>query len=156
MLPHFRPLCSSVAAGADKTTDDQPLTREEAQQLLARTEAIYRSVTGPRRRVATAALILAGLFGVLTLVSGVQWLQTRSQVEQVVDEPLVEALGVEIPDPRPAMERARLRIQALVWGVATAGAAAVMLLFAALHLVARPPAAVRALERDLASGPRAP
>lgn len=87
------------------------------------------------------------LFGVLMLVSGVQWLQTRSQIEQVVDEPIVEALGVEMPDPRPAVERARLRIQSLVWAVAMVAAAAFALLFAAIHLVARPDRTLRSLEQ---------
>ena len=101
--------------------------------------------------MAGAALVLAGLFALLTLFSGFQWLDTKSQVADVADKPLVEALGVEIPDPRPAVERTMLRMQALVWGAATAGAATFTLLFSAVYLVARPDAALRPRHRTPAA-----
>jgi hypothetical protein len=41
------------------------------------------------------------------------------------------------------MERAQLRIQALVWGVAGVAAAMLGLLFSAVYAVARPPGGLR-------------
>jgi hypothetical protein len=131
---------------------EQPLTRPEADALLHYVEATYRAVTAPQRRVAMAALVLAALFGVLTLIGGVQWLRTRARIDDVADKPLVEALGVAIPDPRPAMERAQLRIQALVWGVAGVAAAMLGLLFSAVYAVARPPGGLRGPLRQPPAG----
>ena len=119
---------------------EQPLTRTEARALLQYAEATYRSVTASQRRIAAAALALTVVFALLCLISGVQWLQTRSRVAAVVDAPLVEALGVEIADPRPALERMQLRVQALAWGGATGATGLLALLLGAIYLVARPPA----------------
>lgn len=122
---------------------EQPLTRAEAQALLSYAEATYRSVTASQRRIAVVALALATVFGLLSLVSGSQWLQTRSSIDDVVDEPLVEGFGIQVPDPRPALERAQLRIQSLIWGVAAAASVALTLLFAAVYAIVRPIGGVR-------------
>lgn len=119
----------------------EALTRAEAQALLGYVEATYRSVTSSRRRIATALLAVAILFGLLCLVSAVQWASTRARIAAVEDAPLVEALGVEIPDPRPAIERGQLRLQALVWQLITIAAGAIALVFLALWALTRPPPA---------------
>lgn len=120
---------------------DQSLTRSEAQALLAYVEATYRSVTATRRRVAIGALAVAIVFGLLSLFSAVQWLTTRASIDDVADRPLVDVVGVEIPDPRPALERGQLRLQSMVWGFVSAGTGMVALLFGVLYLLARPPRA---------------
>lgn len=131
---------------------DQPLSRAEAQALLAYVEATYRSVTATRRRIATAALAVAIVFGLLCAASAIQWAATRARIAAVDDTPLVEALGVEIPDPRPALERGQLRLQALVWQLASAGTGVVTLLFAALYALLRPSAAPPRPAADPRSG----
>ena len=123
---------------------DQPLSRAEAQALLSYAELTYRSMTATRRRVAMAALTVALLFALIAVGGAVQWASTQSRLAAVEDAPLVEALGVEIPDPRPAIERGQLRLQALVWQVVTLTAGASALLFGALYLLARPPTGPKA------------
>jgi hypothetical protein len=119
--------------------DDQPLTRTEAEALLRYAEATYRATTAWRRRLAAAAAVFAVLFGLLFLVSAAQWWITSASIDDVVDAPLVEALGVEVPDPRPALERAQLRIRALLWGLAACGTGSALLVFGGAYFVVRPP-----------------
>lgn len=116
---------------------EQPLTRAEAQALLQYAEATYRSVTAYRRRIATAALAMALVFGLLFLLTAAQWLSTRARVDDVADVPLIEVVGVEVPDPRPALERAQLRIQSLLWGALAGASGAAATLFVAVYLIAR-------------------
>ena len=136
---------------------DQSLTRAEAQALLQYVELTYRSVTATRRRVATAALAVAILFGLLCAISTVQWATTRSSIDAVADESLIEVVGVRIPDPRPALERTQLRLQALVWGLAASVTGAVTLLFLAVYGLARvpppPELPIRKAGTPSASGP---
>lgn len=117
---------------------DQTLTRAEAQVLLAYAERTYRSVTDVRRRLSRVALIVAVLVSILFVIALLEWLSTRAAVDDVEDRPLVEALGVEIPDPRPAVERAQLRVQAAFWGFASLVTAAAALLFLAFWALTRP------------------
>ena len=117
---------------------DEPITRDEAHALLQYAEATYREVTSTRRRLARVALIVTAVFALLFVVTASQWLGTRNRVDDVRDAPLAGALGVEIPDPRPALERAQLRIQALLWGSLSAVSAVAALLSFAAHVIARP------------------
>ena len=133
--------------------DEPPLSRAEAQALLRYAEATYRATTASQRRIATAALALTCLFALITLVAGVQALRIRAGVDDVADRPLVEALGVQIADPRPFMERAQLRIEAVVLGVAAAGAGLITLLCLAVFAIARPPGGLRGLPKPRAGGP---
>ncbi len=125
--------------------EEQPLSRAEAQALLQYAEATYRSVTTYRRRVAAAAVALMIVFGLVCVFAAAQWLSTRSRVDDVPDRALVEALGVEIPDPRPAVERGQLRLQSLLWGVVTGAAATMTLLSLAVYLMSRPPGGLRGI-----------
>lgn len=120
---------------------DQPLTRAEAQSLLSYAELTYRSMNATRRRVAMTALTIAILFGLVAVAGAVQWASARSRTAAIEDVPLADVLGVEIPDPRPAIERGQLRLQALVWQVVTLATGTSALLFFALYLLARPPTA---------------
>lgn len=129
---------------------DEALTRAEARALLAYADVTYRAVTSLRRRVATVALAVAVMFGVASIVSTVQWASTRSDVAAVADDPLVDVLGVQIPDPRPAIERAQLRVQMLLWGFGALATAAPALVSLAVYLIVRTPpvpAAVLELQR---------
>ncbi len=134
---------------------DQPLTRAEAQALLGYVELTYRAVTATQRRIAVAALTVAVVFGLLAATAGVQWATTRSAIDEVRDEPLVDVVGVQIPDPRPALERGQLRLQSLVWGVIAAAAAAVALLSLIVFLLARPPRAPALPARQVQPPPAA-
>ena len=126
----------------------EPLTRAEARALLAYAEVTYRSVTSLRRRIATVALAIAVLFGILCVASTIQWAGTRFRLTAVADEALIDALGVQIPDPRPVIERGQLRVQMLLWGFGALTTAAITLLSLGIYAVVRPPPlppAVRAL-----------
>ena len=133
--------------------DEQALTRAEARALLAYADVTYRSVTSLRRRVATIALAVAVLFGVLCIVSTVQWAGDRARLARVTDEALVDVLGVQVPDPRPAIERGQIRVQILLWGFGAATSGAVTLLFLAIYCVLRPPALPSAVRELNAAAP---
>lgn len=117
---------------------DEPMTRADAAVLLAYSQAIHRAITEQRRRQAAVALAVTLLFGALAVWAGLQWSSTRQAVAEVPDDPLIEVLGVRIPDPRPAVQRTELRVRALLWGAGAAGATTIALLAAAAYLLVRP------------------
>lgn len=110
----------------------------ELERLLRYAELTYRAVTEQRRRQAVVALVVGGVFAVVTVFAGLQWQSVRSQVGEVADADLVEALGIRIPDPRPAIQRGELRLKAFVWGVVTVGALVLTVLALAVHQMVRP------------------
>lgn len=118
---------------------EEPLTRAEARALLAYADLTYRSVTSMRRKIAAMVLVLAVLFGLLCIVTAVQWAGDRSRLAAIEDRPLVDALGVQIPDPRPAFERGAVRVQMLVWGVTAAVSAVLTVLCLGVYWLVRPP-----------------
>jgi hypothetical protein len=128
---------------------DEPLTSADAQALLRYAQVTYGAVTEQRRRLAIAFLAIAVLFGAVTLVCAVKWGTTAAQIDQVRDAALVDTLGVRVPDPRPAFERAELRMRAFGWAVVAAGSGLIALVAAGLFALVRPtalPAELQALE----------
>jgi type VI protein secretion system component VasF len=119
--------------------DDDRLTKDDAERLLRYAELTFRAVTDQRRRLAIIALSIAALFGLVALFGGFQSLSLRSQIDDVEDATLVEAVGVEIPDPRPAIERTGLRLMAFVWGVLAIASLIPTLLALLTYAVIRPP-----------------
>lgn len=125
------------------------MSRGDAEVLLRYSQAIFRAVTEQRRRQATAALIVAVLFGLISLWSLAQWVTTRNAVAEVPDDPLIEVVGVGIPDPRPALQRGELRLRAFVWGAAAVASGTMLLLGALAYFLVRPtplPRHLRALD----------
>lgn len=118
---------------------EEPLTRAEARVLLAYADLTYRSVTSVRRKIAVGALVLAVAFGLLCAVGASQWASDRSRLAAIEDRALVDALGVEVPDPRPAFERALLRVQMLFWGFIAAAAGGMTVLWLGVYWLVRPP-----------------
>jgi hypothetical protein len=116
----------------------EPLTRADAQALLRYAQITYTAVTEQRRRFATGFLVIAVLFGVIALVCAVKWAATAAQIDSVEDAALVDTLGVRVPDPRPAFERAELRMRAFGWAVVTAGAGLIALMAAGAFTLLRP------------------
>ena len=106
--------------------------------LLRYAEATYRAVTEQRRRQAAVALGVVLVFGLVTLIAGVQWISVRTQVDELPNDPLIEAFGVSIPDPRPAIERVELRIKAFVWGMVSITSLMLSLLAVGTYLMVRP------------------
>lgn len=118
-----------------------PATSEQLEQLQRYAELTYRTLTGQRRRVAAAALVVALVFGLLALLAGVRWADTNRQAAAVQDATLVEGLGLSIPDPRPAVERAELRLRAVVLGIAAVACGGTSLLAVGVWALMHPPAA---------------
>ena len=119
---------------------DEPLTHAQAEAILEYAQLTYTAVTSWRRRLASVALIMATVVGLMCAFSATRWLSTRSELADIPDEALIDVMGVEIPDPRPALERAQLRVVSLLWGFGAGLTGAITLLFLALHALARPPA----------------
>jgi hypothetical protein len=134
---------------------EEPLTRAEARALLAYADLNYRAVTSVRRKVSGGALVLAAVFAVLCGVAAVQWASDRSRLAAIEDRPLVEALGVELPDPRPAIERGQVRVQMLFWGFAAGTTAGLTLLWLGVYWLLRPPPVPPEI-RDLQARPPPP
>ena len=118
---------------------DEPLTRAEGKVLLEYAHLTYDAVTSYRRRLARIALGMAAIVGVLCIFSATQWLSTSNRVSEVGDETLVEAMGVQIPDPRPALERGQLRVIATLWEFVTIASGVITVMFLAAYALARPP-----------------
>ena len=125
---------------------------DPSAQLLRYAEATYQVVTEQRRRHAAVAMGVAVTFGLVALVAGLQWAALRSDIADLPDKPLIEALGVEIPDPRPAIERTELRIKAFVWGVVSISSLVLCLFAVGVYQLVRP----TALPRDPEAGPDPP
>ena len=111
----------------------------DTERLLRYADLTYRAVTDQRRRLAVVALSIAALFGLATLVGGFQSLSLRSRIATVEDAALVDAMGVQIPDPRPAIQRTELRLMAFVWSVVAIAALIPTLLALLTYVVVRPP-----------------
>jgi hypothetical protein len=100
---------------------------------------LYHVVTAGLRRAAWTLVIIALLLGLAAAWSTNQASELLAQADAIEDSPLAEGFGITIPDPRSTIERAELRVRAMVYngfavvtGLMTAGT-----LFAALLL--RPP-----------------
>lgn len=118
---------------------EEPLTRAEARVLLAYADLTYRSVTSMRRKLAAGALVLAVVFGLLCILGAMQWASDRSQLAAIEDRTLIDTLGVQVPDPRPAFERGQVRVQMLFWGVVAATSGGMTLLWLGVYWLVRPP-----------------
>lgn len=112
-------------AKARLLTEPAPTTSSPDGAML-----LYQAVTAGQRRAATLLAVVAVLFGVVALWSVGRYAALREQVDAVEDAALVDQFGVRIPDPRPAIERAELRVRstafgslAVVAGLMAAGAA---------------------------------
>ena len=106
--------------------------------LLRYAQVTYAAMTEQRRRLSTALLGIAVLFGAIALLCAVKWGTTVAQIDEVRDAALIDTLGVRVPDPRPAFERAELRIRAFGWAVVAVGSGVVALVAAALYALVRP------------------
>lgn len=118
---------------------DDPLSAAQGAELLRYVELTYRAVTEQRRRQAAVSVALSVIFGFAGLWAGSQWLATRNRVDRIRDEPLVEMLGVQVPDPRPAFERGELRMRSMLWGMLAAAACVLSLLAIGVYLLVRLP-----------------
>lgn len=128
---------------------DEPLTRAQGQALLEYAHLTYEAVTSYRRRVAKVALGMAAVVGVLCIFSASQWLSANNRLSEVPDEALIDALGVQIPDPRPGLERVQLRVIATLWEFVTVASGVITLMFVAAYALARPPREPRHLRAAL-------
>ena len=136
--------------------EEQPLTRREAEALLVYAEATHRTVTGFRRRIAAVGVVVAVTFGAISGWALLQWGSTRTQIAAVPDDPLIEGLGIRIPDPRPAVQRGELRVRSLLWAVVALGSGVVALLGLGLFLLVRPAPLPPGLRDRPVTAPRAP
>ena len=119
---------------------EEPLSRAEARALLAYADVTYRSVTSVRRKLARGAVVLAVVFGVGCAWATTQWAADRSRLDAIEDRPLVDVMGVQLPDPRPAIERSQVRVQVLFWGFVAVSAGGMTLLWLGVYWLIRPPA----------------
>lgn len=103
-------------------------------------EATYRLLHHQRRHAAGLALAITLVFGLGAVLAGFQWLNLRGDIDAIQDRQLAEGFGIEIPDPRPALQRTDLRVRAFAWGVAALWSCAVSLLALAMWSLLRPPA----------------
>jgi hypothetical protein len=100
---------------------------------------LYRLVTSWQRRVAWVLAIVTLLFAAACLWSALRAVELNGQAAAVEDVALVDRFGIRIPDPRPAIERAELRVRATAYSglaIGTGLAASVTLLGV---LLVRPP-----------------
>jgi hypothetical protein len=129
------------------------------QLLLALTAANLRSSREQRRRIGAFVLAFAALCAAVALLFAGLWVATDRRADAISDRPLVriDALNVEIPDPRPSLERGTLRLRALVYGVAALASAGVGLVAAVLWVLIRPsrlpPDLVAAMDELSGRGP---
>ena len=100
---------------------------------------LYRVVTTWQRRAAWVLAVVALSFGAVCAWSTLRTLDLRAQADAVEDVTLAQGFGIRIPDPRPTIERAELRVRSTAHG----GLAAVTGLVAATALsgalLIRPP-----------------
>lgn len=105
---------------------------------------LYHAATTGQRRAAWLLAVIAVLFGIVAFWSAVRYADLQEQIDAVRDTALIERFGARIPDPRPAIVRAELRVRATAFG----GLAVVAGLFAvaavAGALLVRPPGESRA------------
>ena len=118
---------------------EEPLSRAEARALLAYADLTYRSVTSMRRKIAAGALVLTAVFGLLCILGAMRWAEDRSQLAAIEDRVLIDTLGVQVPDPRPAFERGQIRVQMLFWGVVAVTTGGMTLLWLGVYWLVRPP-----------------
>ena len=129
----------------------------EHAALLRYAELTYRAVTEQRRRQAAVALGVAAVFGLMAVWSALQWQSTRSTIADVQDASMVDVMGLQVPDPRPMIERGELRLRAFVWGAAAAATAVLALLALGVYAVVRPaPAPAPGELREAVAGPAPP
>lgn len=100
---------------------------------------LYHVVTTGQRRAVWLLAVVAALFAVVALWSTGRYVELRKQVDTVKDSALVERFGVRIPDPRPAIERAELRMRATAFGGLAVVAGLVTVGMAVAALLVRPP-----------------
>lgn len=98
-----------------------------------------------RRALALARLALAAavVLGLVALVAAVTWARLRARAAGVADEALVEAFGMRIPDPRPAVLRAELRLRSVLAGAVALVAALIGAGWLGVWMWARPPRVAR-------------
>ena len=128
-------------------TGSELITQSQATDLLRYAQLTYRAVTEQRRRIALIALVIACVFGVIALWAGSNWLGATSAIDEVEDASIVDVMGVQIPDPRPALERGELRLKAFGWGIVGGTSLLFALLAFGIYLLVRP----TPLPRDLAA-----
>ena len=129
--------------GVDETVParpagSEPITQSQAADLLRYAQLTYRAVTEQRRRIALITLVVACVFGAITLWAGSNWLSAKSAIDDVEDASIVDVMGVQIPDPRPALERGELRVRAFGWGVIGGTSLVLALLASGVYLFVRP------------------
>ena len=119
-------------------TPAAPATAAQVDQVLAVVASTYRATTDLRRRMARIVAVVGLVFALMAVVAAVQWQQAGAAVDEVRDEALIDVLGVQIPDPRPAVERTGLRIRAVLWGAGAFALTALALLAGGIYLLVRP------------------
>ena len=100
---------------------------------------LYHVVTTGQRRAVWLLAVVAALFAVVALWSTGRYVELRNEAATVKDSALVERFGVRIPDPRPAIERAELRMRASAFGAFAIVAGLVTVGMAVAALLVRPP-----------------
>jgi len=100
---------------------------------------LYRAVTTGQQRAAWLLAIVAVLFGAIAFWSAVRAVDLQEQASSVRDAALVERLGIRIPDPRPAIERAEFQVRATAFGGLTLVAGLFAVAAVAGALLVRPP-----------------
>jgi hypothetical protein len=100
---------------------------------------LYRLISSGLRRASMALAVIALLFASVAGWSGVHYFELTSQVAAIQDTSLAHGLGLRIPDPRPAIERAVLQAKASGYGVLAAGTGLVALGSGVGALFVRPP-----------------
>jgi hypothetical protein len=128
----------AVSDRNEHVRDAELLSRPQRARLPRYAEATYLAVTQQGRRQAAVALGVVLVFGIVTLVAGMRWAALRTEITELPDDPLIEAFGVRIPDPRPAIERTELRIRAFAWGMVAMTSLVLSLLAFGIYLLVRP------------------
>jgi Short C-terminal domain len=105
---------------------------------------LYQAVTVGQRRAVWLLVVVAALFGAMALWSVGRYADLRGQIDAVKDSALVDRFGVRIPDPRPTIERAELRLRATAFGGLAVVSGLVTVGATVSALLVRPPKDLRA------------
>ncbi len=100
---------------------------------------LYRLIASGLRRASMALAVIALLFGLVAVWSGLRYFDLTAQVTAIQDAALAHGFGLRIPDPRPTIERAVLDTKATAFGLLAAGTGLVALGTLVGALFVRPP-----------------
>lgn len=77
---------------------------------------LYNLVATGLRRAVWVLAVVALLFGCVAIWSASRYASLEARADSIEEAALVEGFRVSIPDPRPTIERAQIRVRAAVFG----------------------------------------